>query len=112
DEPAMREREAVGTVASSYEPFELRFSEFKTPRAGRYKLRFRGYSVWVGPGPEKTWWRPNLDAVSKGRRPEPVTIYAETPPRVHRWLGCFDVGAEPTISELDVYLLKGEIIRF
>ncbi len=110
--PKLREQEAIGTVASSYEPIELHFRNFTAPRAGRYKLRFSGYSVWVGPGPEKSWWRPNLDNVSKGHRSEPVTIYGETPPRQLRLLGSFDVGTDPTVCEIDTYLLKGEIIRF
>jgi hypothetical protein len=110
--PELREQEGIGVVASSYEPIELHFRRFVAPHAGRYKLRFNGLSVWVGPGPEKTWWRPNLDEVSKGRRPEPVTIYASSPPRQLRLLGSFDLGVEPTLNELDVYLLKGETIRW
>lgn len=110
--PKVREQEAIGCVAGSYEPIELRFKEFEVPRSGRYKLRFQGYSIWVGPGPKDKWWRPDLDTVSPGRRPEPVTIYGETPPRLLRLLGSFDFGTEPTKAELDVYLLKGEIIRY
>ena len=37
--PATRELEAVGVVASTYEPLEIRFNEFEAPAAGRYKLR-------------------------------------------------------------------------
>lgn len=110
-DPATREREAMGVVASSYEPMELHFDSFKAPSAGRYKLRFSAYSVWVGAGEEKKWWRPNLDVVSVGRRSEPITIYSETPPRLLRLLGSFDVNPEPTVRELDVYLLAGETIR-
>src|SRR5439155_17617298 len=99
-DPETREREAMGVVASSYEPIELHFDGFKAPSAGRYKLRFSAYSVWVGPGPEKKWWRPDLDTVSAGRRPEPITIYSETPPRLLRLLGSFDVNPEPTVREL------------
>src|SRR4029078_12840615 len=57
------------------------------------------------------WWIPNLDEVSTGRRPEPVTIYAETPPRLLRQLGSSDAPPEPTGQELDVWLLAGETIR-
>ena len=110
--PKVREQEAIGCVASSYEPIELKFREFEAPRSGRYKLRFSGYSVWVGPQEGEKWYRPDLDTVSKGHRSEPVTIYGETPPRLLRLLGSFDVGTEPTVREIDTYLLKGEIIRF
>ncbi len=109
--PQVREQEAMGFVASSYEPIELKFSEFEAPAAGHYKLRFSGYSVWVGPGTPSKWWRPNLDNIALGRRPEPVTIYSETPPRLLRRLGSFDVTPEPTVQELDVQLLAGETIR-
>lgn len=110
-DPATREREGMGVVASCYEPMEVRFDGFKAPLAGRYKLRFNAYSVWVGPGPEPKWWRPNLDVVSKGRRSEPITIYSETVPRQLRWLGTFDVTPEPGFHELEVELLAGETIR-
>jgi cytochrome c553 len=110
-DPARREHEAMGVVASSYEPIELHFEGFKAPTSGRYKLRFSAYSVWVGPGPKEKWWKPNLDEVSKGRRPEPITIYSETPPRLLRLLGSFDVNPEPTVKELEVDLLAGETIR-
>jgi hypothetical protein len=110
-DPAAREREAMAIVASSYEPLDLKFDAFKAPQAGRYTLRVSAYSVWVGPGKEPRWWTPDLDVVSRGRRPEPVTLYSELPPRQLRLLGSFDVGGEPTVASMDVHLLKGESIR-
>ncbi len=110
-DPATREQEAMGVVAGSYEPIEVHFDRFKAPVAGRYRLRFSAYSVWVGPGPGEKWWHPDLDTVSAGRRPEPITIYSETPPRLLRLLGSFDVNPDPTVRELDTYLLAGETIR-
>lgn len=108
---ALREIEGVGVVAGSYEPLEPKFSNFKAPVAGRYKLRLNGHSVWVGPGLTNKWFIPNLDDVSKGRRSEPITVYSETPPRLLRKLGAFDVSPEPSVHELDVWLLAGEIVR-
>ncbi|HSI11120.1 MAG TPA: DUF1592 domain-containing protein [Chthoniobacter sp.] len=110
-DPTKKDEEAMGVVASSYEPIELRFDQFKAPAAGRYKLRFSAYSAWVGPGPAGKWWHPDLDTVSAGRRPEPITIYSETPPRLLRLLGSFDVNPDPTVREIDTYLLSGESIR-
>src|SRR5262249_13529993 len=110
-DPEQRDREAVGVVASTYEPLEIRFNTFQAPAAGHYRLRFSVYSVWVGPGQGEPWWIPNLDEVAAGRRPEPVTIYAETPPRLLRRLGSFDAAPEPSVHELDAWLLKGETIR-
>lgn len=97
--PKLRAQEAIGCVASSYEPIKLKFREFEVPRSGLYRLRFSGYSVWVGPQKGEKWYHPDLDVVSKGRRSEPVTIYGETPPRQLRLLGSFDFGTEPTVRE-------------
>jgi len=116
-DPATRELEGVGVVASTYEPLEPKFNQFKAPVAGHYRLRFNAFSVWVGPAkqvdPKKPdrWWIPDLDNVARGRRSEPITIYSETQPRLLRWLGTFDVKPDPTVSELDVWLLTGETIR-
>ncbi|HKQ39086.1 MAG TPA: DUF1592 domain-containing protein [Verrucomicrobiae bacterium] len=111
DKPELRELEGVGVVASAYEPIEPRFNQFRAPVAGRYKLRFNAYSVWVGPGQSNRWYIPDLDNISRGRRDEPVTITAEIPPRLLRKLGDFDVTPEPGVHELDVWLLAGEMIR-
>ncbi len=106
----LREREAFGVVASSYEPIEIRFSEFKAPVAGRYLLRFKGYTFWAV-GEDKRWWRPDREKVSRGRRSEPVTIYSMLPPRQLRQLGSFDFQIEPGVQELEVWLLAGETIQ-
>jgi len=109
--PAIREKEGIGVVAGAYEPLEPKFNEFKAPMAGRYKVRLCAHSAWVGPGKGNKWWTPDLDSVTRGRRSEPVTLYSEIPPRLLRRLGAFDVMPEPTVNEIDVYLLKGETIR-
>jgi hypothetical protein len=106
-----RELEGMGVVASAYEPIEPKWNQFKAPMAGRYKLRFNAYSVWAGPGQSNKWFIPDLDNISKGRRDEPITITAETPPRLLRHLGDFDITPEPSVHELDVHLLAGEMIR-
>src|SRR6185295_15435260 len=54
----LRELEGVGVVASAYEPIEPKFNQFRAPVAGRYKLRFLAYSVWVAPGPSNKWFIP------------------------------------------------------
>jgi mono/diheme cytochrome c family protein len=110
-DPKTREQEAVGVVASSYEPIEVSFNRFRAPASGRYKLRFKTYSVWAGPGKGNKWFIPDLDNISPGRRPEPVTIYSETPPRLLRLLGSFDAQTKPGVAEIDTYLLEGETIR-
>src|SRR5580765_2068791 len=97
NDPALRELEGVGVVASAYEPIEPKFNQFKAPMPGRYRLRFNAYSVWVGPGESNKWFIPNLDEISRGRRDEPIVIYSETPPHLLRWLGKFDITPEPGV---------------
>ncbi|HEX4795271.1 MAG TPA: DUF1592 domain-containing protein [Humisphaera sp.] len=102
DDPAIRAQEAMGIVVSSYEPTEIRFGSFRAPISGKYRLRFLAYTFWVSPDFKKA---------TEGRRPEPVTIYAETPPRSLRKLASFDVGPGPTLHEIEAYMLAGETIR-
>jgi hypothetical protein len=110
-DPAVREREAFGVVASSYEPLEPRFDAFRAPRSGRYLLRFSALTFWAGPNPNpKRWWIPDRYTASKGRTREPVVVSSELPPRQQRMLGRFEVGPEPEVHELDVWLLEGETI--
>jgi hypothetical protein len=110
-DPAKRELESMGVVASSYEPLEIRFNQFKAPVPGRYKLRLNAHSFWAGPESEERWWRPSRFVASAGRTREPVTLYAEIPPRQMRYLGNVDFAPEASVQEMEVYLLKDETIR-
>jgi hypothetical protein len=101
-DPELRNKQAMAVVVSTYEPTEIRFGRFHAPVTGRYRLRFCAYGVWMGP---------KYDHVEPGRQSEPVTIYADTPPRLLRKLGSFDVNPEPTMREMEVWLLAGETIR-
>jgi len=111
DHPEQREQEAMGIVASSYEPIEISFSSFRAPLSGRYKVRFNAFSFWAGPESPEKWWKPSRSNLSIGRTREPVNIYSEMPPRQLRHLGAFDVTPEPGVDEMDVYLLAGETLR-
>ena len=110
-DPAKRDLEGVGVVASAYEPIEPKFSAFKAPVSGRYRIKLCGHTVWVGPGEPKRWFIPNLDNISPGRRPEPVTVYALTPPRVLRRVANIDLNPEVTVAGIDVLLEAGESIQ-
>jgi hypothetical protein len=110
-DPAKRELEAMGVVASNYEPIEIRFASFRAPLAGRYKVRISAYSFWAGPESPAKWWRPSRVQLSAGRTREPVNVYGEMPPRQVRKLGAFDITPEPSVHELDLWLLEGEMIR-
>lgn len=109
--PEIREKEAVGVVASNYEPIEVGFDEFKAPHSGRYRLTFKTYTFWAHPENEKRWWKPSREKTSIGRRAEPVHVYSETQPRVLRKVGEFDAQIEPTVSTIEVNLLQGDMIR-
>ena len=110
-DPAKRDLEGVGVVASAYEPIEPKFSAFKAPVSGRYRVKLCGHTVWVGPGEAKRWFIPNLDNISKGRRSEPITVYALTPPRVMRRVANIDLNPEVTVAEIDVMLTAGESLQ-
>lgn len=127
--PETREREAVGKVASTFsDSGGYGWNQFRAPVAGRYRLRFSGYSIWVsgggigrwffeGQGAEKApvywlpvWHRPNLDEVWPGRRAEPIGVYASMAGQ-KRPLGAFDFKPEATVNELNVMLMAGEVIQ-
>jgi mono/diheme cytochrome c family protein len=99
--PERREREGMGVVVSTYEPTEVHFDQFRAPISGRYRLRLAAYSFWIDR---------HFTNVTTGRRDEPVTLYSDAPPRILRKLGSFDIGPNPTVRELDVYLLAGETV--
>ena len=127
--PETREREAIGKVSSTFsDAGGYSWSQFRAPVGGRYRLRFSGYSIWVGgggigrwfyegSGVEKApvyylplWHRPNLDEVWPGRRNEPIGVYAQSSGQ-KRPIGVFDLTPEPTVSELEVTLMPGEVIQ-
>ncbi len=129
-DPVKREQEAMAWTASSYVTgFNSNWQTgFRAPVAGRYRMRFSGYSIWVGPNGSRTptnsflgrtnkdgdsqaiavvtpeWHRPNYFDVSRGRLNEPISVYAKGGP-VNRLLGGFDVTPDPLTSELGEHWL-------
>ena len=108
--PEVREREAFGVVNGNYVGIGYDFNQFRAPAGGRYRLRLKAYSYWAGPD-KKKWWEPDRATASRGRRGEPVTLYALSPPNELRRLGSFDVTPDPAVHTLDAFLLAGESIR-
>jgi hypothetical protein len=127
--PETREREAVGKASSIFsDAGGYSWNGWRAPLAARYKLRVAGYTVWVagggvarwffeGQGAEKApvyhtllWHRPNLDEVYPGRRNEPIAVYASGGGQT-RPIGAVDFTPEPTVSEIEVSLLAGELVR-
>lgn len=127
--PEMKEREAVGRVSSiSSDAGGFSWSTFRAPTAGRYRVRVKGYTIWVsgggidhwnyeGFGDAKTAYyytpkreRPNIDEVWPGRRNEPIGVYAQSSGQ-SRPLAEFDFTPEPTVSEVEVLLAANEVIQ-
>ena len=123
-DPATRELEAVGWVASNYEAFPTAWTTFRAPATGKYRLRFSGYTLWVGAegssrGPEwdgmdaiartrsnvPKWHSANYDLVSAGRRDEPINVYSRGLTGAR--LGSFDLTPEPGVYQLDEVWLHG-----
>jgi hypothetical protein len=98
--PERREEEAVVKLMSTYEPNYIRWNQFTAPVTGRYRLKFSGYTIWMSP---------DFRTASRGRRSEPISIYAWTPKR-QRLLGAFDFGPDVTEREVEVWLRRGETI--
>ena len=126
--PETREREAVGKVSSIFSDAGQYGWGFNAPVAGRYRIRLKGYSVWVsgggigrwfyeGQGAEKApvywlpvWHRPNADEIWPGRNNEPIGIYAQSSGQT-RSVGVMDFTPRPTVGEIEVQLAGGESIR-
>lgn len=110
-DPQRRDEEGIGVVLSTYEPTEIRWTRFRAPVAGRYKLRFMAHTIWIGPKEGKQWWVPDYYNISAGRRNEPILIYSDRSPRLLRKLGSFDATPQPVVHEMEVWLQAGENIR-
>src|SRR6187399_2138240 len=126
--PETREREAVGKVSSIFSDAGQYGWGFNAPAAGRYRIRLKGYSIWVsgggigrwfyeGQGAEKApvywlpvWHRPNADEIWPGRNNEPIGIYAQSSGQT-RPVGVMDFTPKPTVGEVEVQLAGGESIR-
>jgi hypothetical protein len=126
--PETREREAVGKVSSIFSDAGQYGWGYNAPVAGRYRIRLKGYSLWVsgggigrwfyeGQGAEKApvywlpvWHRPNADEIWPGRNNEPIGIYAQSIGQT-RPIGVMDFTPKPTVGEIEVELAGGESIR-
>lgn len=127
--PETKEREAVGRVSSIFsDAGGFSWSSFRVPAPGRYRIRVKGYTIWVsgggvdhwnytGFGAEKvaylyptTYHRPNSDEVWAGRRNEPIGVYAQSSGQ-SRPLASFDFTPEPSVREVEVLLSPNEAIQ-
>ena len=123
-DPVTRELEAVGWIASDYEAFPTAWSSFRAPVTGKYRVRFSGYTLWMGPGGTSRgveyegidplllkrsntprWYSGDTEKLSPGRRDEPIHVYARG--GAGGRLGQFDVTPEPDVYQLDSLWLMG-----
>ena len=122
-----RDLEAVGWVASNYVTgFTYRWDGFRAPVAGRYRIRFNGYTMWAAPGGVTKSFAhsddkvgkprppnpntPDYDQISPGRTVEPITVYTRNG-LLNRRVGEFDLTPEPTTHEVgEVWLLANETL--
>jgi hypothetical protein len=125
--PEIRELEGVGWNRGNYHPFHTIWNNFRAPVAGKYRVRWCGYTIWTGPHgvsagdlgkrgeeggrkPKGRWNSPDGDTISRGRRDESITVYAQGPIDVRR-VGQFDLTPEPAVYDLGVItLLQNEAL--
>ena len=125
--PKLRDEEAVAWVSSNYVTgFTYRWDQFRAPVAGRYRVRFSGYTLWVPPGGIQMSFKGEKDKVGKprppnpnvgdydhprpGRNDEPVTVYTRNGV-MNRRVGGFDLTPEPAVYDLgDVWLVANETL--
>jgi hypothetical protein len=109
-DPTTRDREAIAWVASNYVTgFTYRGDTFKAPVAGRYNVRFSGYTLWAAPLPTKKYL-PDFEHISRGRGNEAINVYTRDGV-LNRHVGSFDLTPDPAVHDVgEVWLLSGETL--
>ena len=110
-DPNIREKEAVAWVSSNYVTgFRYRWDGFQAPVAGRYRIRFKGYTLWVAPLSGARKHLPDYEHLSRGRRDEAINVYTRNGV-LNRHVGSFDLTPESAAHEVgEVWLLAGETL--
>lgn len=122
-EPETREREGVAWVSSTYAGFVYWWDTFYAPVAGKYRIRFNGFTLRVGPGGAPNYsddfpgkrasgspkW-PNFENTYPGARDEPISVYTVRG-LMNRRIGTFDLTPEPSVHDIgEVWLLGNDMI--
>ncbi len=110
DDPQTRDREAIAWVSSNYVTgFTYRWDRFKAPVAGRYRIRFKGYTLWADPQPVKKYLA-DWQHISRGLNDEPINVYTRNGV-LNRHVGSFDLTPDPAVHDVgEVWLLAGETL--
>ena len=122
--PEIRNQEAFGfVVGTQASAAKYDFRNVQVPTPGNYRLRMKTYTFTAGPngrrggedhgltGGQQKWWYPDRNVVMRGKRSEPVTLYAHTTSGESIWIGSFDSYPDPKVIEREVILRKGDAIR-
>ncbi len=109
-DPTTRDKEAIAWVSSNYVTgFRYAWDRFKAPVAGRYRIRFSGYTIWVAPQQSKKYL-PDFEHLSRGRRDESINVYTRNGV-LNRHVGSFDITPDPAAHDVgEVWLLAGETL--
>ena len=124
EQPAIREKEAMGFVSGTYSATtKYDFTRMQIPVDGMYRLRLKSYTFLAGPngasggndhglsGGSRAWWKPSRNYAFPGTRSEPITLYALADSGDSRWLTTYDATPDPRIIEREVMLKAGEKLR-
>jgi hypothetical protein len=109
-DPEKRNKEAVAWVSSNYVTgFTYKWDKFKAPVAGRYRIRFSGYTLWVAPQEAKKHLA-DFERLSRGRRDEAINVYTRNGV-ANRHVGSFDLTPDPAVHDIgEIWLLAGETL--
>jgi hypothetical protein len=110
-DPEKRDQEAVAWVSSNYVTgFTYKWDRFKAPVAGRYRIRFSGYTLWVAPLPGNKSHLADWEHISRGHRDEAINVYTRNGV-LNRRVGSFDLTPEPAAHDVgEVWLVAGETL--
>jgi hypothetical protein len=108
---AKRDDEAVAWVSSNYVTgFTYKWDKFKAPVAGRYRLRFKGYTLWANAQQGKKSHLADWEQISRGHRDEAIDVYTRNGV-LNRHVGSFDLTPDPAVHDVgEVWLVAGETL--
>jgi hypothetical protein len=110
-DPEKREREAVAWLSSNYVTgFRYKWDGFEAPVAGRYRIRFKAYTLRVAPLAAPRQHLADWEHISRGTRDESINVYTRNGV-LNRHVGGFDITPEPAAHDMgEVWLLAGETL--
>jgi Protein of unknown function (DUF1592)/Protein of unknown function (DUF1588)/Protein of unknown function (DUF1585)/Protein of unknown function (DUF1587)/Protein of unknown function (DUF1595) len=110
-DPAKRNQEAIAWVSSNYVTgFTYRWDRFKAPVAGRYRIRFSGYTLWAAPQAGKKSYLADWSRISRTHGDEAINVYTRNGV-LNRHVGSFDLTPDPAVHDVgEVWLVAGETL--